>query len=305
MATREQRAKEIQKSIRRVLLNSWDPLRVAGEPHARDEYDVCIAAVYRLLASGAPPEQVAQHLRQIADGWLGPAGRVGDADLRVARELCSLNVRLGGESESAYQGDGPDRLARACSHASILRRRVIAKALGRLRRDEAVRIAVRRRVTGLLAERDLRRTKTSFWTRPAGPVVEFMHLHLYRSECRFRAHLGIRVLNEPFEAIALNGPSSHPADTFDHSFTELPIAIDRCAAEIDRYSREVGEAWWQRARPVEQLLSEQSILSAGARRGLADALRGVVVQSHVDRSLRELGLPNNAVQPTRACGPRG
>ena len=100
MGTREQRARRIQDSIRRVLLDSWDPLRVAGEPHARDEYDGYIAGVYRLLASGASPEQVAQHLRQIADEWLGPSG-VGDADLRVARELCSLDVRLGGVSESA------------------------------------------------------------------------------------------------------------------------------------------------------------------------------------------------------------
>jgi len=43
MVTRERRAREIQESIRRVLLDFWDPLRVSGEPSARDEYDSCIA----------------------------------------------------------------------------------------------------------------------------------------------------------------------------------------------------------------------------------------------------------------------
>ena len=101
MVTRERRAKEIQESIRRVLLDSWDPLQVSGEPSLRDEYDACIAGVYRLLVVGAPPERVAQHLREIADEWFGPAVGAGDADLRVARELCSLDVRLGGAGESA------------------------------------------------------------------------------------------------------------------------------------------------------------------------------------------------------------
>lgn len=101
MVTRKRRAREIQESIRRVLLDSWDPLQVSGEPSARDEYDSFIGGVYRLLASGAPPEQVAQHLREIADEWLGPAVGAGDADLRVARELCSLDVQLGGAGESA------------------------------------------------------------------------------------------------------------------------------------------------------------------------------------------------------------
>ena len=101
MAARERRAREIQDSIRRVLLDSWDPLQISGEPPARDEYDSFIGGVYRLLASGAPPERVAQHLREIADEWLGPGVGASDADLRVACELCSLDVRLGGAGESA------------------------------------------------------------------------------------------------------------------------------------------------------------------------------------------------------------
>lgn len=98
MVTRKQRAGEIQESIRRVLLDSRDPFQVSGEPTAQDEYDGCIAGVYRLLVSGAPPEQVAQHLRQIADEWLGPAVGVGDADLRSlansVHSRCDLGARV-------------------------------------------------------------------------------------------------------------------------------------------------------------------------------------------------------------------
>jgi hypothetical protein len=112
MVTRKQRAGEIQESIRRVLLDSRDPFQVSGEPTAQDEYDGCIAGVYRLLVSGAPPEQVAQHLRQIADEWLGPAVGVGDADLRSLANSVHSRCDLGARVRLPNQGDGPDRLER-------------------------------------------------------------------------------------------------------------------------------------------------------------------------------------------------
>ncbi len=55
MPSRKQRAREIQDSIRQVLLHDWDPIGVADEPAAQDEYDAYVGGVYRLLASPQRP----------------------------------------------------------------------------------------------------------------------------------------------------------------------------------------------------------------------------------------------------------
>ena len=72
------------------------------------------------------------------------------------------------------------------------------------KRDEQVR----RLVSKLLAPFGLARTKPTYWTRPRESVVEFVHLHLYTFGPVFRIHLGIHVLNDPRDFVALNGPQS-------------------------------------------------------------------------------------------------
>lgn len=57
-------AKRITSEIRLVLLDFWDPLRVANEPNAQDEYDCCLGGLFRLLTSGATDEQIAKYLSQ-------------------------------------------------------------------------------------------------------------------------------------------------------------------------------------------------------------------------------------------------
>ena len=177
--------------------------------------------------------------------------------------------------------------------ASILRRRLNARVRRIDEHTKAKRATaekVRRRVTALLAGAGFARTKTSFWTRPAGPVVEFVHLHLYSFTPEFRVHTGLRVLNDPFEAIALNGPSSHPTDRYDHAFGEALDAIERCAAEIARYCHEVGEAWWASARPVDRLLFVDSVLEKDTQKALAAALAGAAAEERLARSRLLLGV---------------
>ena len=58
-------ARQIQDSIRSVLLHDWDPIGVADDPDAQDEYDSYVGEVYRLLASGASVGDVVKHLARI------------------------------------------------------------------------------------------------------------------------------------------------------------------------------------------------------------------------------------------------
>lgn len=94
MTSRERRARRIQSDIARVLLTDWDPLGPDCRPEGSDdEYDAYVGPVYRLLASGATAQQMAEHLAGVemeAFGWEADPAVL----LQVAQKLCSLDVRL-------------------------------------------------------------------------------------------------------------------------------------------------------------------------------------------------------------------
>ncbi len=88
------RAREIEAAIAAVLLREWDPIGVRHEPGAQDEYDGYVGGVYRLLASGATAEQVADHLARIEREQMGFERTTAGALLPVARTLRALDVGL-------------------------------------------------------------------------------------------------------------------------------------------------------------------------------------------------------------------
>lgn len=88
------RARQIQEAIGEILLREWDPIGVRDEPQAQDEYDSYVGGVYRLLASGASPQAVAEHLADLESGLLGFDSPSRRDLLPVAEELCRLNVRI-------------------------------------------------------------------------------------------------------------------------------------------------------------------------------------------------------------------
>jgi hypothetical protein len=94
--SRENRAAEIQNSIRQILYREWDPIGVAGEA-PEDEYDSYIAPVYRILTNGGSEQELVNYLARTGDGIMGGT-RTPVAyyeQLRqVARKLLQLDVRL-------------------------------------------------------------------------------------------------------------------------------------------------------------------------------------------------------------------
>ena len=82
------------------MLRRWDPIGIADEPEARSEYDSYVSGVYRLLASGAPDRDIAQHLRDMETRALG----FEDSDVKmlipVARELRKVYRRVASEPPS-------------------------------------------------------------------------------------------------------------------------------------------------------------------------------------------------------------
>jgi hypothetical protein len=86
------RARKIQRSIAEVLLAEWDPIGIKDIPEAADEYDSYVGGVYRLIASGASPGELAKHLVHLESGMGVP--RDPDVLLPVARRLLALDVKL-------------------------------------------------------------------------------------------------------------------------------------------------------------------------------------------------------------------
>jgi hypothetical protein len=92
-STRLRRAKEIQEAIGMVLLHDWDPIGIRAVPQAQDEYESYVGPVYRLIASGASAETVADYLVAIEEDM--GVGRVPPRALvSVAEKLCALDVRI-------------------------------------------------------------------------------------------------------------------------------------------------------------------------------------------------------------------
>ena len=80
-----------------------------------------------------------------------------------------------------------------------------------------------------------------------GVTIEFVHLHLYRAGPRFRTHVGIRPWDDPFEAIALNGPASRPTDPYHMVFTDNEASIEACVDAITRYCQTPQAYLWPRS----------------------------------------------------------
>jgi hypothetical protein len=154
---------------------------------------------------------------------------------------------------------------------------------------------IRRDLTQRLREHGFARSRPTFWVRSRDHVFEFIHLHLYSFAPAFRAHLGIRVQNDDFDAPALNGPDSGESwrdgkPLYDLALSEVESSITRCAEEIARYCSEVGEPWFSRSANPKALLADGSPLSDAARSHLATSLEGNPSAEAIRLSRRLLGV---------------
>jgi len=146
----------------------------------------------------------------------------------------------------------------------------------------------------------LERTKSTFFVRPATFAIEFVHLHKFSFTAGFRIHAGIRVLVDPFDAVALNGPDSDPyrspnspnGKRYHLSYARDGDSIGRCADNAAAWCLDVAEPWFERWRDLESLASHaNSPLDPAAKHALKQALAGSIDPDLVARSRAMLGLP--------------
>ena len=86
-------SRENRARVRAILMGDWDPIGVAGEPEAADEYDTYAAKVYVMLMNErANAEAISAYLFEIATKHMGLsdiADLAGRSD-RVARIFVSI-----------------------------------------------------------------------------------------------------------------------------------------------------------------------------------------------------------------------
>jgi len=79
--------------IRRALFEDWDPIGVNSNQKLRDEYDGCIATVYRLLAEKAPASSIVDCLENL-ERKLGIQAKSEDHLRPIVDKLLALNIGL-------------------------------------------------------------------------------------------------------------------------------------------------------------------------------------------------------------------
>jgi hypothetical protein len=160
-----------------------------------------------------------------------------------------------------------------------------------------------REFTMRVASSGFKRSKKMFWTRRHEHTVDVIHLHRNGSsyggpinfKVSFRVHFAIRVLNDSFEEVALNGPMSDPTlmreGRYHHSFNaKSGDMFDRCIDDIFRFVAEQGEPWFSTYSEPSRLLATDSPLKETARLLLQSGLAGDADSGHIAASFKLLGI---------------
>ncbi|MCG5234301.1 hypothetical protein [Xanthobacter oligotrophicus] len=79
-------------AVGEILLDHWDPIGVAGEAAARDEYESYVPVVAGLVAAGASVDVLAARLLRIEQVDMGLRGDAARAQV-VAAKLYRLAAR--------------------------------------------------------------------------------------------------------------------------------------------------------------------------------------------------------------------
>jgi hypothetical protein len=158
------------------------------------------------------------------------------------------------------------------------------------------------------------RTKKRLWVRLREHTADVLHLHRggisygapLNASVNLRLHLAIRVLNDSFAGLHLNGPDSGAAPRegrYHLRFNAESLdSFDRCVRDLGRYVRDVGEPWLARFRHADALLNHpDSPLHEDARTSLRAAVDGRPSADALALTNKELGL-GRMRSPSRSSG---
>lgn len=168
------------------------------------------------------------------------------------------------------------------------------KKLERANKDKVLR-----HVAKNLSEFGFTRSKPTLFTRISGPVIEFVHLHKFTFATGFRAHLGLRVINESRGAVGLNGPSSDEISDeetkkrkYSFSYDESIESVNGCSEKMSAFVTEFAEPWFERwSEHLILITALDSPLNEEAKAALQSALIGRYDSSDTAITKQLFGIP--------------
>lgn len=60
-----------EKIVQKVLMEDWDPIGIKNESGAQDEYDSYIPALYKMITSNRPRQEMVEYLLKVEQRCLG------------------------------------------------------------------------------------------------------------------------------------------------------------------------------------------------------------------------------------------
>ena len=93
MSERLDRARRYHEVIHAILLREWDPIGIADEPNAQDEYDGYIHEVHGMLIRREPRHRLVDHLWWIETEHMGLFGNRSRTEA-VADRLIQLRQKI-------------------------------------------------------------------------------------------------------------------------------------------------------------------------------------------------------------------
>jgi hypothetical protein len=93
----KEHSRRIRADIRRVFLDVWDPIRIADEPNAQDEYDGYVGRAFELLTTGATDREIEEYLLWIVERMGMDGSRHSHPD--VIDALRAIDLRDDSEPE--------------------------------------------------------------------------------------------------------------------------------------------------------------------------------------------------------------
>ena len=158
-----------------------------------------------------------------------------------------------------------------------------------MKKEEERKLA-RKIVRGVAKEfrsRGFLHAKPTFIVRPFEGFAQFVHFHKFTFGPHFRVHMGVRVMNDPFVAVALNGPSFERAGTYGPD-EERSL---QCTRQLIALVEKEGLSWFSELSTVEGLLkSSKTPLRERDRKALLDDMHGRKNEVSWQISERLLGL---------------
>ncbi|AKH69318.1 hypothetical protein IMCC21906_01641 [Spongiibacter sp. IMCC21906] len=84
--------RELYRRIDEVLFYKWDPIGISDSDWDRDEYQVYLPQVFRLVLENESPEPIAEYLTKVASERMG-LGKAAKHDLDIAELVLSIKEK--------------------------------------------------------------------------------------------------------------------------------------------------------------------------------------------------------------------